>query len=464
MTGTIPSKLPPFREVNHHIPLIDENKALKSRYVKCPDHLRSQLIEKIERYCKAGWWEERNVPQASPLLCVHKKNGTLRTVVDARERNLNTVKDLTPFPDQDMIRNDVARAKFCSKLDMTDAYEQIRVAPEDVWKMAFMTIFGTFVSHTLQQGDCNGPAMCQRLMTRLFQKHLGKFVYVYIDDIFIFSNAIEDHEKHLQIVFDILRQAQLYLSAQKVDLYSEKMECLGHTIDKDGIHVDPDKMQSIREWPVPQSYNEVQRFVGLVNYVLQFMPDVSSYTTPLMGMSSQHTFQWNPLHQKCFDNIKVIACKSPILKPINPSEIEQGKLIFLICDASPQGIGAYYGQGTDWKSCRPAGFMSRKFTNAQMSYRTYEQETLAILEGLMKWEDKLLGCPINVMTDHKALEFFETQGHLSNRQIRWWEYFSRFNATIHYIEGKQNVVADALSRLYSGKAEETLSPSISLSQ
>ena len=211
-----------------------------------------------------------------------------------------------------------------------------------------------------------------------------------------------------------------------MDLYSEQVECLGHTIDEDGIHVDPDKMQTIREWPVPQNYNEVQQFVGLVNYVSQFMPDVSAYTTPLMGMSSQHTFQWNPIHRKCFDNIKVIACKSPVLKPINPSEIEQGKLIFLICDASPQGIGAYYGQGTDWKSCHPAGFMSQKFTNAQTSYRTYVQETLAILEGLMKWEDKFLGCPINIMTDHKALEFFETQGHLSNHQIQWWEYFSHF--------------------------------------
>src|SRR4030095_13736099 len=118
-----------------------------SRYAKCPDYLRTQFLEKVDRYCEAGWWEERNVPHASPLLCISKKDGCLRTVVDARERNRNTVRDLTPFPDQDMIRNEVAKAKFRSKLDMSDAYEQIRIEPEDVWKTAFSTITGTLVSH-----------------------------------------------------------------------------------------------------------------------------------------------------------------------------------------------------------------------------------------------------------------------------------------------------------------------------
>ena len=217
-------------------------------------------------------------------------------------------------------------------------------------------------------------------------------------------------------------------------------------------------MRSIRDWPTPRNYNDIQRFVGLVNYVAQFMPDITSYTSPLTGMSSQATFTWNPIHQRCFDMIKMIACKAPILKPIDPEEIKNGKTIFLICDASPHGIGAYYGQGVEWQTCRPAGFLSKKFTNAQVSYRTYEQEALAILEGLKKWEDKLLGRPFVILTDHKALQFFETQGGMSNRQIRWWEYISRFNANITYIEGKLNKVADALSRYYTGQDEKAPFP------
>src|ERR1700722_9435293 len=158
------------------------------------------------------------------------------------------------------------------------------------------------------------------------------------------------------------------------------------------------------------------------------MPDVSSYTFPLIGMPSQYSFLWNPLHQKCFNTIKAITCRSPILKPIDLDEVKNGKQIFLICNDSPHSIGAYYGQGKTWQTCQPTRFLSKKFTNAQVSYRMYKQETLAILKGLMKWEDKLLGRLIENLTDHKSLKFFETQGRLSNHQIHWWEYFSHFNA------------------------------------
>ncbi len=205
-----------------------------------------------------------------------------------------------------MIREAVAKARFRTKLDMSDAYEQIRVEPEDVWKTAFATIVGIFVSHTMQQGDCNAPSTFQRLMTLMFMEHIGRFVHVYLHDIFIFSNSIEEHEEHLRIIFDILCKNAMYLSASKVDLYSARMVCLGHIIDDDGIHADADKMRDIHEWPTPQNYHDVQRFLGLVNYVVQFMPDVSTYMSLLSGMSSQLTFQWNALHEKCFQEIKRI--------------------------------------------------------------------------------------------------------------------------------------------------------------
>ena len=245
ITGPIPLTLPLFREVNHCIPLIDPAKPIKHRYSRCPDSLRPLLMEKIDRYLAAGWWEEKNVPQASLLLCIPKKDGHLRTVVDCREHNLNMVKDLTPFPNQDMIRSDVARAPFRSKLDMSNAYEQVRIEPNDVKNTAFSTVVGTFLSHVVQQGDCNAPATFQRLMTRIFCVFIRKFVYVYLDDIFIFSYTMEEHEDHLQQVFEVLRAQSLYLSASKVDLYSSSMDCLGHRIDDRGLHADSDKMRSV---------------------------------------------------------------------------------------------------------------------------------------------------------------------------------------------------------------------------
>ena len=202
-------------------------------------------MDKIECYIAAGCWEEKNVPQASLLLCIPKKDGCLRTIVDCRECNLNTIKDLTPFPDQDMIRNDVTQAPFRSKLDMSDAYEQVCIELSDVKNTAFSTVVGTFLSHVVQQGDCNAPTTFQQLMTRIFRKFIGKFVYVYLDDIFIFSNSIEEHESHLHKVFNLLRAQSLYLSALKVNLYLSRMDCLGHRIDDQGLHADSDKMKSI---------------------------------------------------------------------------------------------------------------------------------------------------------------------------------------------------------------------------
>ena len=107
-----------------------------------------------------------------------------------------------------------------------------------------------------------------------------------------------------------------------------------------------------------------------------------------------------------------------------------------------------YGQGPDWQSCRPAGFLSKKFSSAQQNYHTHEHETIVILKALIKWEDKLLGRKFVIVTDHKRLEYFETQPHLSSRQTRWWEYISRFNFTIQHVDGTTNRVADCLSHYY----------------
>jgi hypothetical protein len=167
LQGT-PDELPPLREVNHEINLIDPNKRYSYRLPTCPVPLRTQFYDKLNRYVNAGWWKEHPTWQAAPLICLPKKDGRLRTVIDARQRNDNTVKDVTPLPDQDTIREDVARARYRSKIDLADAYEQVRVEPGDVGKMVFSTLLGTYVSNVVQQGDCNAPATFQRLMRSIF--------------------------------------------------------------------------------------------------------------------------------------------------------------------------------------------------------------------------------------------------------------------------------------------------------
>jgi Reverse transcriptase (RNA-dependent DNA polymerase) len=219
MFGSIPLELPPFREVNHEINLVDPDKRIHYCLPKCPEHYHAEPSEKVLRYTTAGWWIPTTARQAVPMLCIPKKNGKLRMVFDLREQNDNTVKDVTPFPDQDNIRHDVAHCAYQTKLDMSEAYGQIHVRPADIPKTAFATVLGTFVSQVMQQGDCNAPSMFQRLMTALFQEQIGRFVHVYLDDVFIYSRTIREHEHHLEVVFSKLREAHMFLSKDKIDLY-----------------------------------------------------------------------------------------------------------------------------------------------------------------------------------------------------------------------------------------------------
>jgi hypothetical protein len=169
MFGPPPVRLPSLWEVNHTILLIDPDARYSTSTPHCSNALFPQLREKTECYIKAGWWKLAHSQNASPLLaipkiCVELK---LHTVIDARERNANTVIDSTPLPNQDMIREAVASHPFISIIDISDVYEQMHIIPEDMPKTLFSSLLGTYVSNVLQQGDCNGPSSWQRLMTHV---------------------------------------------------------------------------------------------------------------------------------------------------------------------------------------------------------------------------------------------------------------------------------------------------------
>jgi hypothetical protein len=153
--------------------------------------------------------------------------------------------------------------------------------------------------------------------------------------------------------------------------------------------------------------------------------------------------------------VKHICCTTLVLVPIDP---RKSKPIFVICNASVTGVGAMYGQGPTWDTCQPAGLMSRKFTSAQHNYHPTEQETIVILEALLKWEDKLIGYPVTVVTDHKSLEYLKTQTKLSSCQTRWLEFLQWFNISVKHVDGSTNKVVDALSQYYKYNTWEDKHP------
>jgi hypothetical protein len=184
-----------------------------------------------------------------------------------------------------------------------------------------------------------------------------------------------------------------------------------------------------------------------MEHISRFLPNVLAYTTLLSGMCSNGLpFDWRGLHNKCFESIKAIASCKLTLQPIDRTKPEP---VWVVSDACPSGCGMYYGQGNDWKTMKPAGFMSKKFTDAQRSYFTYEHEMLGAIEALKKWDDALLGLPkIRIVTDHEALKTFMQKSHMGPRQIRWLQCLARFRLKFIHIQGIQNRSADTLSRIF----------------
>ena len=183
-------------------------------------------------------------------------------------------------------------------------------------------------------------------MNSIFRDYSGIFLHAYLDNLFIYSNSVQEHHRDLGLVFAHLRKHEFYLREDKCALFMDKVDCLGHMVDKKGLHADTDKMAKIRDWNRPQNYNDVQRFLGLVKYLAHFLPDISAYTGPLAGMTMNGTsFYWKPIHEKCFQMIKAMCCWMPVLCLIQPTKDEP---IWVICNTSVYGVEAMYSQGETW--------------------------------------------------------------------------------------------------------------------
>ncbi len=190
-----------------------------------------------------------------PMLCIFKPNKPknmpeLHTVFDLQEWNTNTHKMVAPLASIDGILRHVASHHFRSLFDLQMAYEQICVITEHLDQTAVTTPDGNMMSLIMQQGDCNAPATCQALMNHLFLPYIGVFMDVYLDDIIMYSNTIEEHAKHCEIIFDILQEQQLYLSEKKCQVLEKELHILGHIVDDDGIKMDPSKVDMVLNWKI----------------------------------------------------------------------------------------------------------------------------------------------------------------------------------------------------------------------
>jgi hypothetical protein len=404
------------------------------------------MIEFIEEHLLAGRIRPSSSHIASGTWMIPKHDllAFPRVVHDYRQLNENTVKDHTPLPRQDEILQHLANAQIRGKIDLTNAYYQIPMEESDIHKTAFKTPFGMYEWTVMPQGLCNAPATFQRYMNWVLRKYIGKFCAVYVDDISIWSNSIEEHKTHVRLILDALREAGILASKGKSILFTDELEFLGHIISSRGIQVSPEKVAKILASRTPRSPQDILQFNGLVNYIALFIPGLSKWSTVLSNLTKKNVvFKWEQQHQEAFENIKRLASTTPICKPIDHSNPDP---VFLVADASNDGLGGYYGQGKDFKTMQPAGFHSRAFNSAEKNYPTHDKEMLSIIDCAKKWDAELSGIRFDTLSDHAPLIRWKTQKHLSPRQIRWNEVFSRYDTDIYHIPGITNSAADALSR------------------
>jgi len=197
------------------------------------------------------------------------KDGSLklRTVLDTRQQNKNTKKLASPLPDIKAIIWNVSCHPYQSLLDGKDAYEQIRMVPEDIPKTLFATPDGTMISQLMQIGDCNAGATYQSLMNHIFSSYIGSFMDIYLDNIVIYLDSAEEHVKHVKIVIDTLQDNHFYLGEHKLQFFKDELAILGHIVDNGGIHLDPHKVDRVVNWKTPTSKELLMQFIGSVGYL-----------------------------------------------------------------------------------------------------------------------------------------------------------------------------------------------------
>jgi len=274
---------------------------------------------------------------------------------------------------------------------------------------------------------------------------IGKTVWAYLDDITIFSDSFENHVPDIRQVCQRLQDHHIRAFPFKCNFFADRLPLLGHVIDDQGIHADPEKIRGIQDWHTPKSKNELQTFIGVVIYHAQFLPHLATASAPLSGLLSQNEFEWRPLHEEAFQQVKHLAKNFTTLRPI---DYQSRHPIYLFTNASKVGAGAWIGQGPSPEKAHPVAFPSRKFATSRLHYPVHELELLAIVDAVQSFHPMLYGTWFTVVTDNKALSFFLSQTNLPYHQTRWRMFLQSYDFDIIHRPGKNNVLADALSRIY----------------
>ncbi|KAI3819462.1 hypothetical protein L1987_13299 [Smallanthus sonchifolius] len=429
--------LPPPRQVEFRIDLVPgANPVAKAPYRLAPSEMQ-ELASQLQELSSKGFIRPSHSPWGAPVLFVKKKDGSFRMCIDYRELNKLTIKNRYPLPRIDDLFDQLQGSTCFSKIDLRSGYHQLRVLDEDIPKTAFRTRYGHYEFMVMPFGLTNAPAVFMDLMNRVCKPYLDKFVIVFIDDILIYSKTKAEHEQHLRLILELLKKEQLYAKFSKCEFWLKEVQFLGHIVKDKGIHVDPAKIEAVKNWSTPKTPTEIRSFLGLAGYYRRFISNFSKIAVPLTALTHKgKSYEWGPKQEEAFQTLKHKLCNAPILT------LPNGNDDFVVyCDASNQGLGCVLMQRG-----QVIAYASRQLKVHEKNYTTHDLELGAVVFALKIWRHYLYGTKCVVFTDHKSLQHIFNQKELNMRQRRWVELLNHYDCEIRYHPGKANVVADSLSR------------------
>ena len=334
------------------------------------------LKEYIDENLAKGFIRHSKSPAGAPILFVKKKDGFLRMCVDYQGLNKVTVKNRYPLPLISGLLNELGQTKIYTKIDLRGAYNLVRVKEGDKWKTAFRTRYGHFEYLVIPFALTNASAIFQHLMNDIFREFLNNFVVCYLDDILIYSKDINQHEEHVQLVLDKLRNASLYAKPEKCNFYQSQVEFVRYIVSYDDISMDQKKIQAVLEWATPKTVRDVQCFLGFANFYRIFIKNYLKIAAPLTRLTCKDKLDWNSDAEKAFQLLKTaFTTTSGLVYP------DFSKPFFMETNAFDFALGAVLSQFGYGEKLHPVAFHSRKFSAAEINYEIHDKELLAIVNS-----------------------------------------------------------------------------------
>ena len=428
------------KKFSHRIILNDE-RPVKQMPRRVSWSQRQIIDREIEEMLERDVIESSCSPWATPIVLVKKKDGSTRFCVDYRALNHQTKKDAFPIPNPNDILDELAGSKHFAAIDLKSGFWQIPMESSDKEKTAFCVPNGHFQFKRMPFGLANATATFQRTMESVLAGLLGKGCNVFVDDVIVYGETVNQLLERLDNVFFRISSAGMTLNVKKCALFKTEVELLGHHISAEGVSPNASKISVVENWPEPRDRRQVRSFLGLCSYYRRFVPDFAKISTPLSNLTSAKApWKWTEVERDAFINLKHKLLTTPILKCF-----ESDKAILIDTDASNTAIGAVLSQVHDGVE-HPVAYFSRCLSGPERNYCVTRRELLAIIEALRHWRHYVMGTRILVRSDHASLTWIRNFKSPEGQLARWLERLAEFEFELQYRKGSASTNADGLSR------------------